>query len=337
MIAFVLAIAVVNLAVGFALAAYLGRCYRAQALAALESLPALAAAAAGTDDVQTPAPPAAPPPPDPHLQDAEQSIRGLQNEVDTYYKQLTETDDKLREITDTPDSVMIQECIGSLQAATKEYCRQRQSAFRALLSQHEGRAEFSQLLTDMRQAIEQEDTVIRTARQDLANAYSQTDLQEGCRQILGQTNKLAVANHRVRDTLDEAVTGIVGYQEQGRAVDAEPVPVVGRQSGFELALARWWQDDPEHRRQLAVALFDVDEVGQINEEYGPKAGDVVLHAVEQLCRRSPGETARWSGFRASDSCSCSPMPTCITPPAWRNASARRSRPRRSTITIARFA
>ena len=31
----------------------------------------------------------------------------------------------------------------------------------------------------------------------------------------------------------------------------------------------------------------MDEFGQINEQYGPKAGDVVLHAVEQLLQRQP--------------------------------------------------
>ena len=39
---------------------------------------------------------------------------------------------------------------------------------------------------------------------------------------------------------------------------------------------------PRPRPTIAVALLDVDEFAQINEQYGSEEGDRVLHAIAQL-------------------------------------------------------
>ena len=264
MIFYIFLVAVLNLALGFALAVYLGRrCRRAASLGEL-SLSLLANGLAAGNMPATGSQQATA---------IASSIQQLQSEVESYYGQLTETDDKLRENADSPDTAAIQQCLDSLQTTTQQYRQQSQAAIANFAEQHQGRPELSPLLTRMQEALEQETATIETAHKDIAGFDYQADLKAGCRQILAHTAKLVGATHRVRDSLDE--TGIaVDSDQSGTGVSCA--------NGLELALAEWWKDDPHHARQLAAALLDVDQFERINEQYGPKAGDRILQAVGQV-------------------------------------------------------
>ena len=66
-------------------------------------------------------------------------------------------------------------------------------------------------------------------------------------------------------------------EEDAAAEGAESSP-----ENFQSLLKEWWQEDPDHARQIAVALLDVDEFAQINEQYGAAGGDRVLQAIAEL-------------------------------------------------------
>ena len=165
-----------------------------------------------------------------------------------------------------------------------------------MADQHPDADEISQLLAAMQEALERENTSLETTCQGMVDFDYQTDLQAGCRQLLSQTNQLASANHRLRDTLEGAMAGISRSQESATGPDGRVVSL----PGLEAALARWWQDDPDHARQLSVALFDVDCFGQINEHWGHGAGDRLLEALAQCLQnehQGEGLVTRLTGQR----------------------------------------
>jgi diguanylate cyclase (GGDEF)-like protein len=307
-IVYIFLVAVANLAVGFALAVYLGRRYRCLLAAADPLALSLATAATSTGATETVVllPTSAASAPAPDSQAA--SILRLQNEVEHYYGELIEADDKLRENAKTPDAAAIKECLTSLESLTQGYRQQRAAAYTILASEHPGGIDLGPILSAMTTAIEREDVAIEAARQGMAGFDYQADLQAGCRQVLGQTSTLADANHNVRDVLDEALVGIDRQQRKGAdgsqgaaAGEAQGVTAEATcHAGLELALSEWWRNDPDHARQLAVALFDVDQFRQVNERFGPKAGDRVLQALGQFLQsQQHGESivARFAGQR----------------------------------------
>ena len=98
---------------------------------------------------------------------------------------------------------------------------------------------------------------------------------------------MLVAGAPPRDRVEEKAEPRDGPASEGREKDnAASAPAAeGVQPGpenFQSLLDEWWQEDPDHARQIAVALLDVDEFAQINEQYGAEGGDRVLQAIARL-------------------------------------------------------
>ena len=220
--------------------------------------------------------------------------------MNSYYTQLTKTDDKLREISDSPDSVTIQDCIGSLQAATKEYCRQRQAAFKALVSHHEGRTEFSQLLTDMRQAMEQETAVIRTARQDSRQRLWPDRSPGGLPAASARRTswRWPITASATRWTRPSPAS--LAIRSKGAWPPRRP-----RRSSAAKAASSWpW---PGGGRTIRTTRGNSSSPCSTWTSSARSTSSTVPRRATSFCkpqnsffRGSRGETARWSGFRARD-------------------------------------
>jgi len=53
-------------------------------------------------------------------------------------------------------------------------------------------------------------------------------------------------------------------------------------TGLEAILAEWRVREPERERQLNAAMIDIDRFAHLNQSYGDKVGDRILHAIAQI-------------------------------------------------------
>ncbi len=116
---------------------------------------------------------------------------------------------------------------------------------------------------------------------------SETFLDDPASARSGLSETLAAGAARPPDRAkDEAVPGGGPSPEGQREEIAASAPatenVAPGEKQFQSLLEHWWQGDPDHARQIAVALLDVDEFAQVNEQYGVEGGDSVLQAIARL-------------------------------------------------------
>jgi len=105
---------------------------------------------------------------------------------------------------------------------------------------------------------------------------------------LGATSEpWAVVAHAVRRATLE-ILGAHAEQVAGRDVPVEvrdPLTTLIASPVFDLALAHEIERALRHKHSLAVLLFDVDDLAQINRDYGWGVGDRLLERMGILARR----------------------------------------------------
>ena len=119
------------------------------------------------------------------------------------------------------------------------------------------------------------------------------DLDQQCRQLAEQNAELLQTNHRLRDTLAEAIAD-VARAESWTTRGAGQADGANGGAGLEAFWAEWWNGDPDRVRQISVAAVDVDELAQLNQRCGPLGADHVLQAVSQVLAAECGPQARLS-------------------------------------------
>lgn len=318
MVVYVLFSALVNIALGFAIAVYLGWRYRE--LLAAESDPGWLPPDAGPsanglarDGSPSPpapaesrdAPSASPPPETPPLDPQTQAmLEELRQQVLRYEEQLTTVDDQLRSGEAARDAAGVRACVGALDEANEtqgQACAQA----RQRLSQREPDAAWCEsILRNIETLIDSQAAQIQSSGEALETVGRQGDWQADRRRLLEETARLADANDKVRDALDEAGAVLAAGQQRPAAPEPE-TPTDGltgmaSRAGLEAGLAAWWENDTHRVRRLCVAMVDVDQFGLVNERHGRKLGDRVLRALAQLLStegRGDHIIARFSGQR----------------------------------------
>ena len=337
MIFYVLAVAIVNLGFGFAVAAYLARQHRRlvevrgePSPANFDSEPSVLSPSAGDSDVEFPAaedvseapasPDVAQNPADASVESArsvdiraesqpesaaspsEAAIADLQAAVQQYCKRLNLLDDKLRSCAQAPDANKIQSCLNSLQETNREYLQDRDQAH-AVLEQLGKEQEGDQAIhDDLQTAVKQQTAQVENTSRAIEDFDYQADLKKGCRDMMGETSKLLDVNHDLRDTLDKTSIAVARSQQRLGSSDLmmqnDPLTELPDRVGLEAGLHEWWQNDPDRTRQLCLAMLDIDQFTLLNERYGHKVGDLILHAIAQLLSaesRGESSVARFAG------------------------------------------
>ena len=297
MIWYIVEIALVNLGLGFGVAVCLGRrCRRRYDLAEsatacrLQSGGSAAESVAemttdGTESVEQPETVA--PPMSEHDQTASQSsVKNIQDVLVRYEGQLSSVDDVLRTCTETPDAEKIESCFSSLQEARDEYVENREQAHAAFAEFHEGRDEFNEVCERLRAAIQQQQMQIENVNAAAKAFDFNTDLKQGCREMVSETSKLLDTNHQLRDTLDKTLIEVAREEQWLKTADQamrddQLTQLLGR-AGLEAGLQEWWEKDPRRSRKLSVGMLDIDGFTQFNEQYGHKVGDTLLRAIARL-------------------------------------------------------
>ena len=234
----------------------------------------------------------------------EASIDNLLEGVNEYEEKLTAADETLRQYADSPEADEIEKVLGSLMEATQEYLDRRNQAYAVWEELHQERPELDEVHKRLQAAGQWQQEQIESTNQRIQGFDHEDGLQEGCRQVIAETNELSGVNHQVRDTLDQALAEVC--RSERRLAESDPAAWMDRltgvanRAGFEKKLFEWWENDPHRVRRLSVAMVDLDRIGQVNADHGQTAGNKIIKATAQVLvaeSRSESTVARLSGQR----------------------------------------
>lgn len=344
MVLYILVVAILNLMIGFATAVYLARrreeFYPVEEFPMLSPFPVRKEweGDTGNDETvggpETPAPQvaaeeAAEPPPGPALQtlaaDAasagqtdeemreqaerektprELAVNGFRDQVQQYHQMLAGFDERLRNLTRSTDKEEVGSCLASFKQANEEYLGSRERVCEVFEQLHRERQEFQPFHNNVQAAMARQTEQIASTNKAIGDFNLDADLEEGCRQLVGETSKLLEVNDQLRDTLDEALVAVAREEKWLESVEdagrTDPLTGLANRTGLESAIAQWWDQDPERQRQLTAAMIDVDQFARINEQYGHQVGNRILRELAQLLIAESREytvAARYAGQR----------------------------------------
>lgn len=330
MVLYILAIAVLNLMLGFATAMYLARRYDASypvdALSRLPSCPV--PQAKGSDESEKEAAhgsetsaigsegelaePSDDSPTEEEMLEpvkrektlGEMSVSDFRDQVQQYHQMLIGFDDRLRGLIQSANKDEVGACLTSLRRANEDYLGSRERVCGVFEQLHRERREFEAVGNRVQAAVVRQTEQIENTNKFLGGFNLEGDLQEGCRQLVGETSRLLEVNDHLRDTLDEAYVAVAREEKWLESVEEaerkDPLTGLANRTGLESALAQWWGQAPERQQPLTAAMIDVDGFTQVNQQHGRQVGNRVLRALAELFTSECQEytvAARYAGQR----------------------------------------
>jgi diguanylate cyclase (GGDEF)-like protein len=275
-----------NVLLGFAIAAELGRRSRRAAVTAstagLEIAPRVSPTAARSHTSA----PVFPKSFDPPVRSASVAVdvgpllARLATSRTTYQEAMVSADEQLRQCLREPRQAELATCLRNLSEANQRYLRE-QDAWRVELdaiSQKAPEAINGALLA----ALDIQRGQIAAAQRMASEMNLEDDLEAECRRVMQETHRLAIANHRLRDAAhDQRLSA--GPSAAATAADDELTGLPHRDA-IDAALQTWLNTEPARRDPLCLALFDIDEFGPFNQRQGQRCGDHVLRALAKLLK-----------------------------------------------------
>ncbi len=332
---FIFVVAVLNTGLGFAIAVYLGRRYRAitgadsdwdfdestwpknpentfsseptnepdESQAAAQPEPGRESTAAANEDERRLESDFAPDTLAGQIDDStagEEVIEAFLAEVEQYQEQLGRADGQLRSQAENPDGDSVRSCLQSLLEASREYAEKREQTRAKLDSVRSERPEFGVACGELDGAVARQDEQIESTERAIA-AFPYTDaLGRGCRVMIDETTKLMDVNVLVRDTLHEAGVSLARGEKRLADLDAEKrsdaLTGTDSRAALERTLHTWMEEDAQSIEKLSVAAIDVDEFSRVNREFGHAVGDQLLHALGKLFVAENRDQARLARF-----------------------------------------
>jgi len=244
------------------------------------------------DAKETPRPATPEPAPEPAASAREespfgQSVRQLRDQTIEHRNELVHLDRRVRDCAEEPTLETAKQCASDLKDINQRFLEQQETAMEQLGAFEEEAGALSLLGDQLRSGAAKRAETIRQSQDRLERRdLSDDDLEQYCRELLADTTELVESCDASRNALDGALSEIARCEDS----DAELVPIVyageqaerAFQAALDTTLAEWTRDCPDHTRPLSVAVIDMDEFRQVNEQYGPLTGDRVLKAIGEI-------------------------------------------------------
>ncbi len=208
------------------------------------------------------------------------SIAEFKAELSRYRDQLSSLDKRMRAGAERQDAVAIKDCLTTLRSANDQYLEQQTDASGRFQSRC-NTPELEPINRQLGAALDQQAARVKSSNENLKAVDPEDDLLKSCQQLLEETSSLVDANHAMRDTLDDVELQL-GRQGDLAAHAGDPLHNLLSRGQLEATMNGWWQRDPDRRLSLSVGLVDLDRFRDLNEAHGLNVGDRVLEAVAQL-------------------------------------------------------
>lgn len=219
----------------------------------------------------------------------ESAMTDLRGHVSTYHEQVLDIDGLLRQLSQAPDAPKVEACVKTFQEVNEQYLKASGGTLESLQQPQAAEGLGTPALEGLRTAVETQAQRIESAQAAIRSIDYQGDLARVCRQMTGQTTQLAHANHALRDALDQAWATAPAAEKRSAPVEKSGgdgmLVGLANQADLETALAKWREAEAQSTKSLCMAAIDLDRFARVNERYGPRTGDRLLHALAQLLVR----------------------------------------------------
>lgn len=237
----------------------------------------------------------------------EAAVHVFKLEIGKYRDQLIAIDERVRTCIDEPDESLLHACLEDLKSSNESYLSRQDDARSHLTERQNALGLLSDIGTQLEDVLLEQAAQIETAVSNIDLLDFKTDISEGCRRLLKEIDKLLYSCHALRDQMHEALLAVV--VAEGRLADidvklkTDELTGLPNRTGVEAVFESFRQANPRKERVASVALFDIDGLAGINRTYGPRFGDQLIEAcgraIDKAMRKKRGfdVAARFEGQR----------------------------------------
>lgn len=210
-----------------------------------------------------------------------QGVRALEESSRQYQAQLAAIDQRLQSMQ-PQDTQEVLGAAASIRDAGQRYLHEQKEAAQGVLGESIPPDELADLAAQIRGVLEAQNAQIEASDRTLAALGSTPSPEEAHARCVAESEKLREASGRVGDMLGSALARLTVGAElpPAPAPDYEPLPpgLIAR-TAVEQKIAKWWKEDPERQRPLALAVLEIDLFEQLNGRFGRDVANRLLRAV----------------------------------------------------------
>lgn len=237
----------------------------------------------------------------------EAAVHVFKLELGKYRDQLIAIDHKVRICIKDPDETLLVICLDELKDSNESYLSRQDDARSHLTAKQTDLGELSNIGTQLEDVLLEQAAQIETAVSNVDVLDFKSDISEGCRRLLMEIDKLLHSCHALRDQMHEALLSVVIAERRLSSLSedlrTDDLTGLANLTGLEVVIQSFRDADPQNQRVASVALFDIDGLAAMNRAHGPRFGDQLIEAcgraIAMSMRKKRGSdvTARFDGQR----------------------------------------
>ena len=195
----------------------------------------------------------------------------------------TEIDTKLRAIRGNSDHDTIQSCLAELKADCETYLTELSETAERFSARVGELGELSALGEEIEMANLEQSAQIETTISNLNTMDFESDLEAANERLLEEIRNLRVARHKLRDNQDVAFVTVARYEDRMGTIEHQlyndSLTGLRNRIGLETTLWEWWRQRRQQSRPMSAALFDIDGLTAVNDQYGSLCGDRIIQQI----------------------------------------------------------
>ncbi|HMC09693.1 MAG TPA: GGDEF domain-containing protein [Pirellulaceae bacterium] len=210
----------------------------------------------------------------------------LRLEVGRYREQLVAAEVRTRASADDRDAESLRRLIDELRYVNQDWL-DKQMAAADMLAQRAGRlGDHEQAAAALEQVLLDQAAQIRTACGTLQSLDAASEAENCGKQLLEQITTLLIHAHALRDGMLDLLATMIragkALDGLGAMVQRDVATSLPNRIGLETLLAAWWHEDEQRTRLLSAILIDVDRFGRVNQRLGTRSGDRAVITIGRL-------------------------------------------------------
>ncbi len=225
----------------------------------------------------------------------EASVEILKLEVDAYREDLLDIEDLVRSAIAKKNPDAMHAALRELVALNEEWGSTECEALTVLADQRHQLGEYGVIGKRLEGILLDQSTLIDDCCKSIVKLDLKHDEQAADKIITDLGNLVRMA-HELRDAIREATLMIICNENQLETSDRrqhfDSLTGLQNRMGVELLFRKWWGEDVARKRQVSVALVDIDRFGELNNRLSTRVGDRLLHTMsrylEQLTANDNG-------------------------------------------------
>jgi diguanylate cyclase (GGDEF)-like protein len=210
----------------------------------------------------------------------------LRLDVNRYREQLVTAETRTRLATTQQNAAALSKLADELRVVNQDWLDKQTSAADMLGQRNGNLGDHEQAAITLEQALLDQAAQISIACEQLSSLNTVPELENRGKQLVELIANLLLHAHALRDRITDLLAALM---RSGAALDVLPATVqrdlhtnLPNRIGLETVLSSWWAEDSQRTRLLSAILIDVDRFGRINQRLGTHAGDLALAAIGKL-------------------------------------------------------